>query len=144
MKLTKPEFLDLHPCSDGRKFAADCKFNFVEIWETCPRGDWLIWLLRNTKQIAKPQAVEIAIACAERVLPIYEKKNPADKRPRLAIEAAANYLKTPSEANRKAYAAAYAAYAAAYAAYAADAARATERKWQADKIRSLIPNPFTK
>ena len=56
------------------------------------------------------------------------------------------HLKSPAAA----YAAAAAADAAAAAAYAAAdaadaaAARATERKWQVDKIREIIICPFTK
>ena len=156
MKMTKVKLMKFAPCADGLAFAKCCDFDFVKIYETCPRGDWLLWLLRRTGHLTKPLAVEIAIGCAERVLPIYEKSNPKDKRPRLAIEAAINYLKCPSDANRElcksgadaAYAAAAyadaAAAADAYVAYAATAARKSEIQWQTDFIRSKIPNPFTK
>jgi hypothetical protein len=79
---------------------------------------------------------EFACRCAERVLPLYEKRYPNDPRPRKAIEAKRLFLKggiSKEELNEAlrdaaAYAtdaaAAYAADAAAYAAaaYAADAA----------------------
>ena len=171
MKFTKEQLLEHSPCADGLAFAATCKFDFAKIWNTCERGDWLIWLLRKSGNIDKPTAVKIAIACAEHVLASFEKKHPNVKRPRKAIEAAIEWVKNPTDENRKsaddaAYAAAYAAsYAASYAAYAADAAdadaaayaaasaasaaaaadadgRGVERKWQADKIREIIPNPF--
>ena len=73
------------------------------------------------------------------MLDIFEAKYPADKRPRLALEAVDAFIKDPSEdnkakcraaayaanaANAAAYAAAYAANAAYAAAYAANAANA--------------------
>ena len=179
MKFTKQQLLDLNPCRDCLAFAASCDFDFNKIYETCECGDWLIWLLRKTNAITKPQAVLLACECAEHVLGIYEKKHPNDKRPRQAIDAAREWANNPTEENcatcRAAYAdyvyaayadaayaadaafaadaytaaAAYAAYAAAYAdaaaaVAAAYAARTLGRKWQAAKIREIIPNPFTR
>ena len=164
MKLTRQNILDLNPCREGLDFAKKCDFDAVKIYNTCHRGDWLIWFLRRTNTITKPQAVLLAVTCAEHVLEIFEKKYPGDKRPRLAIDSVKNWLANPTEENRKACriaayaadtsAAAYAAYAAAAAAYAAAAdaasyaadaaadARLGERQWQADKIREIIPCPF--
>jgi branched-subunit amino acid aminotransferase/4-amino-4-deoxychorismate lyase len=175
MKITKKQLLKFNPCRDGLAFAESCNFDFSKIYETCERSDWLIWLLRKTNAITKPQAVLLACECAEHVLAIYEKKFPADKRPRQAIEAARKWVSDPTEENRSKCRAAYAAYAsasasasaaasayasaayasaayaaadaasasaAAYASAASDAARTTERKWQADKIREIILNPF--
>jgi hypothetical protein len=178
MKFTKQQLLDLNPCRDGLEFAESYDFDSSKIYETCERGDWLIWLLRKTNTATESQVVLLACECAERVLVTYEKKHPGDKRPRQAIESARKWASDPTEENRSscrtadaaAYAAADAADAVAYAADAADAAadaaayaadaaayvvaavaadaadaaaaRATERKWQADKIREIIPNPF--
>jgi len=79
----------------------------------------------NSKEIC----VRFAVFCAEKALPVFEKEYPDDERPRLAIEAAKNWLKNQTEesrlmaASRAARARAFAAYAAAdaaaYAAYAA-------------------------
>ena len=87
--------------------------------------------LTTIKKINKPKWVDspkdlqvrvmFAVLCAEAVLRFYEDKYPTDKRVLLAIEAAKEYARNPSQ--RAAYAA-YAAYAAAYAAYAAYAAEA--------------------
>ena len=65
--------------------------------------------------------VRFAILCAEAVLYIFEDKYPTDNRPRKAIKAAKEYLKTKSKdaARAAAYAAADAARSAVYAAYAA-------------------------
>jgi immunity protein 5 of polymorphic toxin system len=54
-----------------------------------------------------------AADCAEHVLHLFEKQRPKDQRPRKAIEAARAYAKDPSEANKRAGAAARAAARAA-------------------------------
>ena len=137
MTFTKQQLLELNPCCDGLAFAESCGFDFAKIYETCERGDWLIWLLRKTNTITKPQAVLLACECAEHALAIYEKKYPSDKRPRQAIEAARKWASNPTEKNRAKCRTAYADADAAAA-----AARTSERKWQANKIREIIPNPF--
>ena len=88
-------------------------------------SDKFWWLIGKTN-LSKDKKIDIAIQCAETVLPIFEEKYPNDDRPRKAIEAAKN--KTDAAYAADAAAAAYdaaadaaAAYAAAYA-YAADAA----------------------
>ena len=186
-KLTEWWLRGENPCKDGLAFAESCGFDFAKIYNTCERGDWMIWLLRKSSAIDKIQAVLLACECAEHVLVIFEKKNPSDKRPRQAIEAARNWAKNPTAKNQTlcksaagaayaaacaayvaytaaftacaaaftacaaaftayaAYTAAAASYAAAYAADAADAdddAKKFDRKWQADKIREMIPNPY--
>jgi hypothetical protein len=159
-KYTEKWLRYLSPCADGLAFAESCKFNFAKIYDTCQRGDWLIWLLRKTDNITKAQAVAIAITGARHILKLYEKKYPGDKRPRRAVAAAAKWLKNPTEQNRQAAYAAHAAYAvyaadatadaavdaAAYvvdsAAYTAADTADAEHKWQANKIRRIVPNPF--
>jgi hypothetical protein len=110
-------------CSDGYDWAIKQK-SWKALWANCPRGDWMIWLLRKTGNWTHAQKVGIAVACAEHVLHICEAKHPDGKRPRQAIEAAKAWLDNPCDATRNA-AAAYsaAAYSAAYsaAAYAAAA-----------------------
>ena len=102
MKLTKQQIIDLSPCADGLAFAKSRKFNIVQIWNTCERGDWLIWLLQNTNAWKdKAQKVEVAVACAEHVLVIFENKYSDDKRPRQAIEAAKLWIESPTPANEQ-------------------------------------------
>ena len=72
--------------------------------------------------------VKLAIFSAEKVLHLYESKHPSDNRPRLAIEAAKNYVINPCVDT--ANAAANAAYAANAAANAADA--------ENDSYKSLV------
>jgi hypothetical protein len=92
---------------------------------------WANWLI--VRLMTHDQKIKYAIYAAEKVIDIYEKKYPGDKRPRAAILAAKKYIKHKTPENEKAVcaaadaadAAADAAYAAAdAAAYAADAAYA--------------------
>ncbi len=90
-----------------------------------------LWALRATTECSKEVAQEIALWCADKSLPIFEKEFPNDNRVRECIEATRKYLAGEIElsdltaARNAAYrAAAYAddaAFAAAAAAYAADA-----------------------
>ena len=50
----------------------------------------------------KRNSIELAIFCAELVLPNFEREHPDDKRPRLAIEAAKKVLFKDTARNRKA------------------------------------------
>ena len=119
-----------------------------EVWEKMK----IVKAYRWTKK----DSVELAIYSAELVIGNFEKVYPNDDRPRKAIEAAKNYIKTPTEENRQAaWAAAWAAgaaesaaraaraaaEAAAGAAWAAGAARAALIKkiagWMDDRIKSL-------
>jgi len=84
--------------------------------------DWANWAV--VRCMTYKQYVSYAVFAAEQVIDIYEKKNPEDKRPRQAIEAAKKCIENPSKKNKEAAAdaAAYAADAAYAAADAADAA----------------------
>jgi len=77
-----------------------------------------------------------AADCAERVLPIFEKKHPKDDRPCRAIKAARDFAdgKIDAAARAAAWNAAWdAARAAAWDA-AGDAAWDAEKKWQLDRL----------
>jgi len=103
-----------------------------EAWDSCERGDWMLWLLG--KQSGKPgtksrkKLVLTACKCARLSLKYVSK---GEKRPLKAIQIAEKYAKgiegitlqdvmNAAAYAAAAYAAAYATYAAAYAAYAAD------------------------
>ena len=94
IKFTKSQLMKFLPCADGLKFAVSCAFDFHKIYEPCPRGDWLMWLLRRAYMPTKEQSVEIAVKIAREVLPIIEKKYPDEKRPRRALEAVEAWLAT--------------------------------------------------
>ena len=102
------------------------------VWETCDRGDWLLWLAGKMADKkgwpTRKQVVLAACACAETALKYVPK---GEDRPKKAIQTARAWARgkaTLEEVRAAAYAAAYAAAAyaaAAYAAaYAADAAAA--------------------
>ena len=148
MKTQVQQFCEKHgACSDGAKFARQFP-TLAEVYDACPRGDWLWWMIRKGGFADKILSVKVAIACAEHVLPVFEKRFPDDDRPRRAIQAAKDFLDgkitAASAAAYAADAAAYAASAAAYvAAYAAADATYAEPQRQADKIRELVGrNPF--
>jgi hypothetical protein len=81
-----------------------------------------------------------ACDCAERVLPLYEKEYPDDKRPRMAIETARKFAngKATQEELAAAWAAAWAAAREAAWEAAGEAAREAERKWQNKRIAELL------
>ena len=122
-------------CSEALEWA-DGK-TFAEAWTSCERPDWMLWIAGRMCETpgwwTRQEFVLAACACAETVLPIFEKKYPDDKRPRKAIETARlsaegkASIKDVRTAAYAAYAAddaatANAAYAAAYAASSAAAA----------------------
>jgi hypothetical protein len=59
-------------------------------------ADAILDNLIANQQLTKEQAVRIAIACATRALPIFEKRYTVDKRARQAIGAAQGWLDNPS------------------------------------------------
>jgi hypothetical protein len=90
-----------------------------------------IRLLRVIKEWNKKNLRLFAADCAERVLPIFEKKHPNDKRPRLAIQAARAFTHGKISARVMLDA----RHAAAYT--AADA-RSKERAWQINKLKEYL------
>lgn len=143
-------------CREGVEFAS--KFQTLsEVWDACPRADWMIWLLQKAKKTGGLERTLRIFACD-----CAESAKPTDPRSLAAIAVARRYadgLATADEL-RAARVAAYSAdaYADAVASYAsyADAATAAEaaaeaayaddatRKTHAERLRAAIPNPFTK
>ena len=134
---------DHEPCTEGYQWARESNIaSLAEAFAKLERGDWWIWLARAYGvDLDQPRLVTFAADCAERVLPKFEERYPADKRPREAIEAARAWVTCPSPKTRAAaYAASTAASAASTAASDAAAyAAAAERSWQADRLRELFP-----
>src|SRR3990167_4039983 len=112
----------LNACSDAKQFASNKSLE--EVWNTCSRGDWMLWLAKKAdidlRILTKAKAL-----CANTVRHLMK-----DERSKNAIDVAikfGNGIATLEELNAAAYAASAAAavdtvYAAAYAAYAAYAA----------------------
>ncbi len=109
---------DLRACPEAQ-FWAKGK-TLARVWETCERGDWLLWLC--AKMIGKsdwPTHQEVVLAacdCAETALK-YLKSD--EDRPRIAIETARRWAIGKATIEETSAAAADAAAAAADAAAAA-------------------------
>ena len=115
---TNIDLKKLAPCESGYKFAAS-KNSLIEAWNTCERGDWLLWF---AQKLGCPlQLLTLAKGrCAETVISLM-----CDKRSRKAVEVAIDFGN--GNASRiELYAAACAAYDAAAnaASYASDYAAA--------------------
>lgn len=135
MKTHTEKLLSLNACSDAREWAEQ-QPDAQTAWNTCERGDWMLWLLgKLSGPVGSPERKRLVFLCAQvarEVLPLFEKRYPDDKRVRECIEACEAYSRgeidaeTLREKRRAAYDAAadaaYAAYAAAYADAAAYAA----------------------
>ncbi len=156
MEKFKQKLIELSACNEGVKF---CEGKTVqEFWNTCHRGDWMLWLFKRTN----PQDIKLLFLakghCANTVRHLMK-----DERSIKAVDAAIAFGngEISNEANRQsaaaaaaaadaaadAYAAyAYAAYAAAYAAdAAADAAYAAKTNNQmltANICRQYLPCPI--
>jgi hypothetical protein len=131
----------LGACTEAVEWA-DGK-NLAEAWGSCGRADWMLWLSgRMAGRKGWPtrkQIVLVACDCADTTLHLFEKKCPADKRPRIAIEKArawaeglasiadvrsASFAAAAFAASSAASSAAFAAFAAASSASSASASAA--------------------
>jgi len=157
--------MKLNACKDAREWAGDKSWE--EIYNTCHRGDWLLWLFKRTnpddlqlltlakghcantvrhlmKDERSIKAVDAAIAFGEGKIS-RDELDAADAAAFAAsASAAAAYADAASAASAAyaAYAAAYAAAAAsddAYAAYVADAAKKENQQLTADICRKYLP-----
>lgn len=129
----KEKLIALSACKDALIWAGDK--SLYEIWVTCERGDWMLWLLRKLKCDLR-LLTACKAACAEFARPYMN-----DARSIAALDAAHAFGRGElSEKGLKSFAAASAsaeddaaAYAAAYA-----AARAEILKKCADEVRRLV------
>ena len=158
-----PKIEDIKPCENGYHLCElDDLLDWLneEIYEAEGRGKSIrddnktvfqeARLIRKCDGWNEKTARLFAADCAERVLPIYEKKYPDDDRPRKAIKAARKYAngKITKEQMAAADAAGAAAGAAARAAAwdaagaaagdAAGAAMDAERKWQIERLQKIL------
>lgn len=140
MKSVKRIIEETNPCREATEFILKAK-TFKRAWETCERGDWMLWIaamykvdiekLTKAKALCantvrhlmrderSANAIDVALRFAEGKATLSELNDAANAAKKAAKKAAANAAYAANAA------AAYAAYAAAYAAYAAyDAAYA--------------------
>ena len=97
---THKDLHDLYPCSQGRNWA-DTQATMSDVWDNCPKGQWLWWLLRKISPPTKEQCVAWA--------------NDSAKQAKTYAAAASDaaYSAASNAASDAAYAAAYAAANAA-------------------------------
>ncbi len=113
--------------------------SFKKAWETCERGDWILWIAAKT-QVDQRLLVSAACDCAVTALKFVAK---GEDRPRKAIAAARAWVKgkaTLSEVGAATDAASAAAYAASAAAYVTNASNKTLKKC-ASLVRKRIKCP---
>ena len=122
--MTPTEFLTQNKaCKAGRDYAMGFK-TMAEVWDNCPRGDWLLWILQKLRITPQRELRLFACWCAEQA-------KPKDPRSLTAIAVSRRYAMgeaTLGELQAASADAAHAAYTAvaAYAAYAAAAEAAAE------------------
>ena len=124
MKTLKEKLVELGACRDAVEWAGDKEL--PEAWETCPRGDWMLWLAQKAGVSLRTLTAAKA-ECAATVLHLMK-----DERSRNAVLVSRRYgmgeatelelVSARDAAYAAVYAAAYAAHAAAADTEAAEAA----------------------
>jgi len=123
-------------CFDAIKWVKAQTGTPQQIWESCKRGDWLLWIAARIG-VGRKLVVTAACLCAREVLP---RVTAGEDRPLIAIETAERWTRGEADiaevraaaaaaalaADNAASAAANAAYAAHYAAAAAYADEAAD------------------
>ena len=153
MNATQFEVLlyQLRACSEAIKWAQGK--DPQTFWDTCPRADWLLWLVgRMVDKEGWPTRKEVVLAacdCAETALKYVPQ---GEERPRKCIEIVREWVEGAAsldamrEAHRTVYAAVYAAlYAAPTAAdyaFAAAANAADAASLYTASLYAASPHPF--
>ena len=122
----KKLLIELNACQDAKVWAADKTWN--EIYNTCHRGDWLLWLFKKVNQDDLQLLTLAKGHCAATVLNLM-----TDQRSKDAVQAAINFGE--GRIGRDTLDAA--AYAAADA-YAASAAKKQNQLLTANIVRQYI------
>ena len=165
MKNISPkDYCDKHnACPSGRDFALKYA-TMKEVWDNCPRPDWLMWIMEREKIPLDDKKARLFACWSAEHTPIGDGRTTwdllTDERSRNAVRVALRFAR--DEANRDELAAARAAARDATGAAAWDAARAAAgaatgaaawtaawaaawaaaRAAQANHFRTLFPNPF--
>lgn len=132
----------LGPCGDEREWA-ESKQNAKEAWESCDRGDWMLWLVEKiSDQQGIPSHRKLVLTACECARLSLKYVTKGDERPRIAIETAERWARRCCDVTiEDVREAAYAAYAAAYAANAA--AGAAQRKRILKKCANIVRKRYS-
>lgn len=136
LNLTPKQFCDAtDACDDGYVFAITQQ-TMADVWDKCPRADWLLWILNKLDRQADDRPLRLFAVWCVRNTPLSDGRKVGDlltdPRSLAALEVAERYANgnaTDDELAAAWDAARAAAWAAAWAA-------------QADQLRKMIPNPF--
>jgi len=144
LNLTPKEFCSAtDACQEGREFAR--KYNtMAEVWDACPRSDWMLWILSAIDAPANDKTERLfAIWCA-RNTPMHDWRTTGalltDLRSVTALEVAERFAH--GDASAEELVAARDAARAAAGDAARDAAWAAARAAQANQLRTMVGNPF--
>jgi hypothetical protein len=166
-EMTPKQFCDAtNACSEGRKFAIKYQ-SMSEVWDNCPKADWLLWITDKTGRPDDRTLRLFAVWCA-RNTPLADGRKTGnlitDPRSLAALDVAERFANGKASADELAAAWNAAGYAAWNAAWAAAWAAAEEAAWnaawdagaaagaaageaagaaQATQFRSMVKNPFT-
>ena len=102
---TKQYIMDNRGCYseekvNGIKCINNKTITLKQLFRDIPIADFC-WLLIKKTHLTLTEKREFAIHCAEFVLPIFEKENPKDDRPRKAIEEAKKSIKNETKKTKK-------------------------------------------
>ena len=148
LNLTPKQFCDeTDACIGGLEFALT-QPTMADVWDKCPRADWLLWILHKLNRRPDDRTLRLFAVWCARNTPLSDGRKVGDRltdpRSLAALEVAERYAN--GNATDSELAAAWdAAQSAAW-----DAARSTawdaawDAAWsaQADQLRKMIPNPF--
>ena len=119
----------LEPCESGYKFAQS-KNSLIEAWNTCERGDWMLWFAQKLNCPLRLLTLSKG-KCAETVAHLMQ-----DERSRNAIKVAIDFGNGAASREELAASASAAYAAAAYAAANAYAANANAASYAASAAAS--------
>ena len=124
--------IEHNACGSGIEFAKTCQ-SPREVWNTCPRGDWLLWWIAQDIE----QGGEIHRRVVHLVCRLWEERlaqyvPDGETRPQQAIDAARAWATDPTDENLSA--ARDARYAAGYV--AGDAAGDAEDRYWTNAVRA--------
>ena len=151
LKLTPWEFCDqTKACDEGRIFALKHK-NMADVWDNCPKMDWLLWILEAIDAPKDKKNLRLFAVWCARNTPLTDGLKTGDlltdQRSLNALDAADRFAhgqateRELAAARAAAWAAADAARNAARAA-ARDAARDAAWDAQCTQFKKMIANPF--
>ena len=140
LKLSPSEFCDeTKACDEGRIFALNHK-TMAEVWDNCPKVDWLLWILEAIDAPKDEPAMRIFALWCVRNTPMADGRTTGDlltdPRSLAALEVAERFAN--GEATRQELSAARAAAGDA----ARDAAWAAAGDAQSSQFKKMIANPF--